>query len=215
MADIDEERLKERIGENPVRYLDRPISSIPDNSSLFLGRVKGIDKLAVIQSWIAVERNLDREGCPRDHVVEILERRKNHILDVGERPDLLTTPNDERPERFQRRQEDRDLPPVEYTWLNADGEAYERGGVPKNDRLSRYLKERKAEAEAEDQEITVASAGAGEVAVAPDGGRELDGEADDPVTQRVARGDQYGDPVGEDERPVPDDVAEENGGDDA
>lgn len=174
MADIDEERLRRELGENPVRYLDRQISAIPDNSSLFFARVKGIDKLAVIQSWIAVERNLERG--PRDHVVEILERRKNHLLDVGERPDLLTTPDETRPDRYQRRQEDRDLPPTEITWLDQDGEEFDRStrGVPKNDRLSKYLEKRKAEAEAEDQEISVASAGAGDVAVAPDGGELLD-----------------------------------------
>lgn len=79
-------KLRERIGEDPARYLDRDIlgsSRGIGESDLFASRLRGIDRLEVINAWIAVERRLDRG--PRAHILDRLEDRKETIEAEGER----------------------------------------------------------------------------------------------------------------------------------
>ena len=79
--------IKENIGENPTRFLDRPlIGSGPGVSSPFLiakARIDGIDRLEVDNAWIAVERNPRTRG-PRDKVLSLLEERKRYLQEHGE-----------------------------------------------------------------------------------------------------------------------------------
>ena len=94
-------KLKSDIGENPARFLDQHIPRNPDSpGSMFIARVRGIDHLEVIGAWQATERRLaaeqDRE--PRSHVMEILDQRRQHLLEHGERslPELTAGERRER-----------------------------------------------------------------------------------------------------------------------
>jgi len=83
-------KIEEHIGENPARFLDRPLfGGGKDVSSPFLiakARIDGIDRLEVVNAWIAVERNPKTRG-PRDKVLSLLEDRKRFLKEHGERPD--------------------------------------------------------------------------------------------------------------------------------
>ncbi len=81
--------VEKHIGEDPARFLDRPlISPSGIGGSPFLitkARIDGIDRLPVINAWIAVEKNLSRG--PRDKVLSLLEDRKHYLEEHGERPE--------------------------------------------------------------------------------------------------------------------------------
>lgn len=98
-------RLKDQIGENPVRFLDQKIAEIPESpTSFFRARVEGIDRIEVVRAWQAAERRLasERGRQPRQHVLEILEQRAEWLEDHGERPaDLLAEWPHELPDRYQ------------------------------------------------------------------------------------------------------------------
>ncbi|WP_135806033.1 hypothetical protein [Halorussus marinus] len=117
-------RLKRKLGENPARFLDHDLvergSRHTDRTlqPLVRARIRGIDKIGVVNAWIAVERKLDRG--PRDRIIELLEERKAYLEEYGERPDLATARLDERPSRYQPHS--RDLPATEVTYVTADGE---------------------------------------------------------------------------------------------
>ena len=82
-------RLQAKLGENPARFLDHDLveygASHTDETlqSLVTARIRGIDYLEVVNAWIAVERKLDRG--PRDRVISLLEQRKAHLEENGER----------------------------------------------------------------------------------------------------------------------------------
>lgn len=84
------QEIAERIGENPARFLDvELIETGPRHTStsgrdLFTARVRGIDRIGVANAWIQVERLLDRG--PRDVVIDVLERRRDFLIEQGERP---------------------------------------------------------------------------------------------------------------------------------
>jgi len=122
--------LRDDLGEDPARFLDRPLVDPSGVGSspfeLARARIRGIDKLAVINAWIAVEKQIDRG--PRDRVLDLLQERMTELEANGGRPDLQTAGFDVRPDRYLPH--DRDLPPADVEWIDADGEPYERNVVP-------------------------------------------------------------------------------------
>lgn len=104
--------LKDDIGEDPARFLDRPIfdgGSGTSSPGLFIrARIRGIDRIAVVRAWLAVERRLDRG--PRDRIIELLEEREQRLEEIGERPD-----------RLQER-DGRELPDTQWYLVDEDGE---------------------------------------------------------------------------------------------
>ena len=98
-------RLKDKLGENPARFLDNDlIERGPSHTDqtlqrLVLARIRGIDRIEVVNAWTAVERKLDRG--PRDRIIDLLEQRKNHLKEHGER-DLPNLTAEERRERARR-----------------------------------------------------------------------------------------------------------------
>lgn len=76
----------ESINEDPARYLDKALVNAAGNAvrdDMFLARLRGIDRLAVIDAWIDVETRLERG--PRQHVLARLNQRKQEIREHGER----------------------------------------------------------------------------------------------------------------------------------
>lgn len=126
-----QQKLKRDIGENPARFLDRPISVPPDRNSMFRARLEGIDRLDVIGAWKATERRLatEQDRQPRQHVLDLLDDRREYLLEHGERPrDFSTQYPHELPERYQPQRRDRQVPPKEHYWVerDRDGEVVER-----------------------------------------------------------------------------------------
>ncbi|MFC4550076.1 MULTISPECIES: hypothetical protein [Halorussus] len=95
-------RLKRKLGENPARFLDHDLvehgSGHTDHTlqRLVFARIRGIDRLEVVNAWIAVERKLDRG--PRSRVIDLLEERRAYLEEYGER-DLPNLSAEERRER--------------------------------------------------------------------------------------------------------------------
>lgn len=85
--------VKERIGEDPARFLDYPEG--PDSLRLAYARINGIDRQDVIVEWLRVERELQRG--PRDTVIGWIQERNREIIEHGDRDDQLAnaTPHDE------------------------------------------------------------------------------------------------------------------------
>ncbi|WP_435145942.1 hypothetical protein [Halobaculum sp. P14] len=77
-------RLRDDLGEDPARFLDRDELGGPDAMMLAKARIRGIDSIATARAWIAVERALDRG--PRDAVISLLENRIDDLEANGERP---------------------------------------------------------------------------------------------------------------------------------
>jgi hypothetical protein len=74
--------LKEQIGEDPARYLD--VDRI-DDLQLARVRIRGIDFLATLRAWRAVERQLG----PRPKVLEWLDEREAKLERIGNRDERL------------------------------------------------------------------------------------------------------------------------------
>ncbi|MFB6091617.1 MAG: hypothetical protein ABEK02_01255 [Haloquadratum sp.] len=114
-------RLRERLGEDPARFLDRDLVSDPAAQRMVRDRIAGIDSLEVLSAWRAVERKLaehhDRE--PRQGVLDALDERGIWLDEYGDRDDRTT--------RIDRG------PPLEScaVFLDEDG----------NERESRYVYE--------------------------------------------------------------------------
>lgn len=85
-------------------YTDRE-----ERKRMVMDRIASIDRIEVLDAWLAVELDLERgdDGSPRKKIIGALNRRKKELEVIGERPDRLT-----------RREEPRDLPPVETTWAD-------------------------------------------------------------------------------------------------
>ena len=109
--------LREDIGEDPARWLDRDLVTpecrkvqvsrdrsrspadvrlVPDRAvssgeAFVRARIRGIDRIAVCRAWRAVERALGRgpDGGPRERIIALLEQRERELEDIGERPDRL------------------------------------------------------------------------------------------------------------------------------
>lgn len=109
----------ENDGENPVRYLDRPLDELGTAKAL----IRGIDSLERARLWLAAERRLGRDdGSPRAGVVDLLEERITYLEEHGERPGVL--PTEDGPERYQPTTHDR---PEKPEWrLNGESWAEAR-----------------------------------------------------------------------------------------
>jgi hypothetical protein len=85
--------LRDDLGEDPAKFLDRPLVEYGEDHTdhtgrrMFEDRVSGIDSLAVIRAWKAVERRLDRG--PREAVVQVLEQRESFLEREGEREERI------------------------------------------------------------------------------------------------------------------------------
>lgn len=94
--------IAEKISENPARFLDRDVlGTTPAGESkpslLLEARIRGIDYIDVVDAYLQVELALDREDCPRQGVVALLNQRKQWLREHGERPRGPKTPHDEIP----------------------------------------------------------------------------------------------------------------------
>lgn len=86
--------LVENIGEDSVRYLDRPLLQDDESDAeLLLARIRGIDRIETASAFLAAERRLGnpdepshREECPRETIVDLLEERLAFLRTNGERP---------------------------------------------------------------------------------------------------------------------------------
>jgi len=86
--------LRKQIGEDPARWLDRSIADRngqANRKGVLEGLIDGMDSLARIRAWKAVERRLGRgrDGGPRSWVIEQLDERETTLDRIGERPDRL------------------------------------------------------------------------------------------------------------------------------
>ena len=105
-------KLKEELGENPARFLDRPLRSDGQLPAMIRDRIKGIDQLEILHAYRAVERKLRRgkdiQNLPdsvdpdeldfyehdiepgRRRVLDALDARQQYLEEHGERnlPDL-------------------------------------------------------------------------------------------------------------------------------
>lgn len=108
------EIAKRNNGENPRPFLDQPLDALDTAKAL----IKGMDQLGRINAWLQAERELGRDnGAPRAGVIQLLEARRDYLLDAGQRP-TPDTPTDERPDRFQHTTHTR---PQKPDWrLNGD-----------------------------------------------------------------------------------------------
>jgi len=103
-ASIDRERFpeyKDEIGEDPARYLDAdlvergPSHTDTSRRRMVFDRIASIDRFEVIEAWLDVETSLDRG--PRKPVIAALNERKDHLEEIGERPDRLGPRRDPEP----------------------------------------------------------------------------------------------------------------------
>lgn len=128
--DDDRPTFTSQHGRDAARFLDQPLvrgnpAGVSEPGEVIRARIEGIDRLAVINAWKAVERALGRgdDGGPRTRVMDWLHQRERSLHAEGERPDDL--PADDGPARYQRR-EIADIDTGEPTF-RLDGEVVERG----------------------------------------------------------------------------------------
>ena len=88
-ADPDHETfpaVADEIGEDPARFLDKPILAPgQEGSSPMLtakARIRGIESLDVLDGWFEVETSLDRG--PRKKVISMLNQRRAHLRDQSD-----------------------------------------------------------------------------------------------------------------------------------
>jgi hypothetical protein len=96
---ISRERFPEvaaEIGEDPARWLDKPVTNDNDAGGMARIRIQSIDKLSVAEGWIEVEHELSRG--PRQEVIKWLRERILELEKIGERPDRLEPVNRTKPE---------------------------------------------------------------------------------------------------------------------
>lgn len=93
------ERMAEEIGENPVRFLDADVDELDAAKAVIQGMFR-LDRIAV---WETAERRLGKnDGDPRDGIIDLLEERREFLLENGERPDLLDVDSiEDLPDRYQ------------------------------------------------------------------------------------------------------------------
>jgi len=126
-------RLREDIGEDPARFLDRPLLEYGFQTGaapLVKARIAGIDYLDVIRAWIAVERRLDRG--PRDNVIRWLERREETLQAKGERDDRLESLDD---------REERDVETIVVRYDSETSDPYRLSGGGRKGTRRRFLDE--------------------------------------------------------------------------
>lgn len=120
-------RVKEYIGEDPARYLDQELDA--HGRELVEARIRGIDYLATVRAWIAVERSLGRGpgGGPRPEVIKQLEEREAYLDAEGDRDERLDLDAARRLSEEQRSPDA--LGDVETAYVHADceGDVERRG----------------------------------------------------------------------------------------
>jgi hypothetical protein len=100
--------VKDRIGEDPARFLDYPED--PEGLRLAYARIRGIDRQEVVVEWLRVERELERG--PRETVIGWIQERNRELVEHGDRDDHL-----------EQRREIRDDVSAEIIWADTpDGE---------------------------------------------------------------------------------------------
>jgi len=78
-----------RIGEDPGRWLDRPLTeAAPGHTDRTMrrcahARIQGIRSREVIRAWLEIETSLARDACPRQAVVRWLNQRDAALKDGG------------------------------------------------------------------------------------------------------------------------------------
>lgn len=154
--------VEANIGEDPARWLDRPLFGGSANTSspglLIRDRIKGIDSLGVLGCFETVERRLERG--PREKVLELIAARRETLLENGQRPELPTMTRDERVERARELHENlADKKRDHVFFVEDDGER-----VPYGDK-------RKGTASAKLNRISTSASTDSEADVATDGGR--------------------------------------------
>lgn len=83
----DRYRSEDRHADEAGRFLDRDVTAED-----LMPLIRGMDRIARIRAWKAVERKLGRGvgGGPRSEILEALEERETMLEVIGERPDRLT-----------------------------------------------------------------------------------------------------------------------------
>jgi hypothetical protein len=90
------DRLAERLGEDPGRWLDRDLvggdpGGDMDSREWLRVRVDGLADQATVRAWIAAERRLGRgpDGGPREAVLELLAERERELVEIGDRDERV------------------------------------------------------------------------------------------------------------------------------
>ena len=67
--------LRERLDEDPARWLDWSILGERDRERLVRTRIESIDRIEMVRAWKAVERRLGRgdDGGPRSGIIRRLD----------------------------------------------------------------------------------------------------------------------------------------------
>jgi len=125
------DRLADDLGEDPGRFLELPGADrrALDPDSLLAARLRGIDRLEVVRGWQAYERRraAERGSDPREGIMAALEATEQRIHETGGRRD-----HQEIADRAERRREALrhvDLDAAEATFVDFDGETYERSST--------------------------------------------------------------------------------------
>jgi hypothetical protein len=103
-------RIRDDLGEDPAKFLDRPLVEYGEDHTdhtgrrMFEERVAGIDSIPVVRAWIAVERRIERG--PREAVIQVLEQRESYLEREGEREERIRGQVPYRPRVAPRTAED-------------------------------------------------------------------------------------------------------------
>lgn len=119
--------LKENIGEDPAQYLD--VDRV-DDLQLARARIRGIDYLATLRAWKAVERNLVENGVVSEHhrqqVMGWLDEREADLEELGERDERLADID------IQARREATQSTPSQVRWPDREDGDRETNSVDAN-----------------------------------------------------------------------------------
>lgn len=133
-------RIKDAIGENPAHFLDRDLVQNGHNQLLpdmIHDRIKGIDRLDVLNAWRAAERKLQRgqdiQSLPDEVDADALdfhehdiEPGRKRVLDALDDREAYLREHGERSDRVQR--VNRTVPRKDVFWVRRDraGDVVER-----------------------------------------------------------------------------------------
>lgn len=125
------QRLADDLGEDPGRFLDLPGAEQQAlrRDTLVRARIEGIDRRKTLAAWRAYERRraAERGAEPRDGIMRALDAVEDALDRGGARRDA-----DEIGDHAERHREalaNVDLDAGEATWLDEDGEEYQRNAT--------------------------------------------------------------------------------------
>ncbi|WP_435067687.1 hypothetical protein [Haloplanus sp. C73] len=108
--------VAEDIGEDPARFLD--VDRLED-LELARARIRGIDFIATLRAWKAVERNLASTGVVSEHhrtkVMEWLDERESELEELGDRDERMADVD------IEARREATPSTSTPATWVDRDG----------------------------------------------------------------------------------------------